>query len=85
MVKWTDKWMIKFNGDKCKILHLGKNNPKYQYFIKEGEEVTVLKETKCEKDLGVNVDPELNVNDHIHITVKKGQKDVLLTQIYVVF
>ena len=74
MVKWTDKWMIKFNGDKCKILHLGKNNPKYQYFIKEGEEVTVLKETKCEKDLGVNVDPELNFNDHIHITVKKGRK-----------
>ena len=67
MVKWTDKWMIKFNGDKCKILHLGKNNPKYQYFIKEGEEVTVLKETKCEKDLGVNVDPELNFNDHCGI------------------
>ena len=68
MVKWSDKWMITFNGDKCKILHLGKNNPKYQCFINKSERLniqSVLKETKFQKDLGVNVDPELNFNDHI--------------------
>ena len=52
MVKWTDKWMIKFNGDKCKILHLGKNNPKYQYFMKEGDKVTVLQEQLAKRILG---------------------------------
>ena len=26
LVNWTDKWLLKFNSDKCKILHLGKNN-----------------------------------------------------------
>ena len=66
--------MIKFNSEKCKILHLGKNNPKHQYLIKEGDKVSVLQETTCEKDLGVNIDPDLNFNSHIHTTVKKGRK-----------
>ena len=50
MVEWTDKWLIKFNSDKCKILHLGKNNPKYKYYIKQGEIIKELSETICEKD-----------------------------------
>ena len=33
MFDWTQKWLLKFNKDKCKILHLGKNNPKNKYFI----------------------------------------------------
>ena len=27
MFQWTQKWLLQFNKDKCKILHLGKNNP----------------------------------------------------------
>ena len=27
MVRWSDKWGLKFNPDKCKILHLGNRNP----------------------------------------------------------
>ena len=27
LVEWTNKWLIKYNSDKCKILHLGKNYP----------------------------------------------------------
>ena len=38
-----------------------------------GDKVTALQETTCEKDLGVNVDPESNFNNHIQITVKKGR------------
>ena len=59
MVKWTDKWMIKFNGDKCNILHLGKNNSKNQYLIKEGDEVTVLKETKCGEKISKSTRPRI--------------------------
>ena len=28
--EWTNKWLLKFNKDKFKILHLGKNNPKHK-------------------------------------------------------
>ena len=63
--------MIRFNSKKCKILHLGKNNPKHKYIIKEGDKLSTLEETKCEKDLGVNIDPDLNFNNHIKLTIKK--------------
>uniref|UniRef100_A0A8C3FHN3 Reverse transcriptase domain-containing protein n=1 Tax=Chrysemys picta bellii TaxID=8478 RepID=A0A8C3FHN3_CHRPI len=28
---WATKWPMKFNVDKCKVMHLGKNNPSYTY------------------------------------------------------
>ena len=74
LVAWSEKWLIKFNSEKCKILHLGKNNPKYEYKIKEGTNISTLEETKCEKDLGVNIDPELNFNNHIKLTIKKARR-----------
>ena len=53
MYEWTQKWLLKFNKDKCKIVHLGKNNKKYDYFIGTGEESIKLEESDLEKDLGV--------------------------------
>ena len=74
LVLWSEKWLIKFNSEKCKILHLGKNNPKHEYKIKEGTNISTLEETKCEKDLGVNIDPELNFNNHIKLAIKKARR-----------
>lgn len=74
LVEWTDKWLLKFKRDKCKILHLGKTNPKHEYTIKENGITTKLTETKCEKDLGIMVDPLLNFNEHISSTVKKARR-----------
>ena len=74
LVQWSEKWMIRFNSEKCKILHLGKNNPKHKYVIKEGDKLSTLEETTCEKDLGVNIDPDLNFNNHIKLTIKKARR-----------
>lgn len=76
LVEWTDKWLIKFNSEKCKILYLGSNNPKYKYHIKEGDQVSELTETTSEKDLGVFIDPCLTFNDRISTAVKKSKKIV---------
>ena len=27
LVKWAEDWGMKFNVDKCKIMHVGRNNP----------------------------------------------------------
>ena len=75
LVEWTDKWLIKFNSDKCKILHLGKNNPKYKYYIKQADIIKELSETICEKDLGVYIDQNLSFDFHITQTIKKSKKN----------
>ena len=71
LVQWSIDWLLGFNCDKCNVLHLGKNNPRYTYTIKNNDKITIMKETKCEKDLGVHIDPELNFNEHI---LKQTQK-----------
>ena len=74
LVSWSEKWLLNFNSQKCKVLHLGDNNPLYKYFITEDGVNKELEVTTLEKDLGVYVDPELNFNDHINETTKKARK-----------
>ena len=44
-----------FNVDKCKVMHLGHNNPKVNYVM----ETTQLQEVSEEKDLGIIVSDDL--------------------------
>ena len=55
MVKWAQKWEMKFNTDKCKVLHVGRLNKQFQYRIGDGS----LKEATEEKDLGVWIGNDL--------------------------
>ena len=72
MFLWTKKWLLKFNKDKCKILHIGKKNPKNKYFIGDEDNKTELAETDLEKDLGISIDPNLDFKKHIKTIVKKA-------------
>ena len=74
LVEWSSRWLMKFNAKKCKILHLGKNNPNHEYFMTNGTEVNKLDSTTCEKDLGVNVDPLLSFDNHINMACSKGRQ-----------
>ena len=38
MVDWSLKWQLGFNGDKCAMLHIGRNNPMHKYKIRHGNE-----------------------------------------------
>ncbi len=69
---WTQEWLLKFNKEKCKILHLGKNNDKNNYFVGTHNERVLLEETCLEKDLGIYIDPDLNFKKHIKNIVKKA-------------
>jgi len=46
---------MRFNESKCRILHLGTNNCKYQYRL--GHDL--LERSSAEKDLGILVDGRL--------------------------
>ena len=65
---------MKFNSDKCKVLHIGKNNPKHTYTMTEREEVKELGITDCEKDLGVCIDSLLTFDTQINNVSKKGRQ-----------
>ena len=73
LTDWTIKWLLKFNGPKCGVMHLGSNNPCNQYFIKDGSSLQELEVSTSEKDLGVHVDSLLNFDEHITTKVKKAK------------
>jgi hypothetical protein len=34
LVAWADRWGMQFNVEKCKVMHVGRHNPQYEYFMK---------------------------------------------------
>ena len=73
LVQWSNTWQLRFNGGKCKVLHIGKNNPQYDYFISEDGVFKKLESTTSEKDLGIFLDPLLSFEDHINYIVKRAR------------
>ena len=74
---WASKWKMEFNVDKCKIMHLGKTNPKHTYTM-DGSNLTITTE---EKDLGVLVDDKLKFDKHIRGIVNKANRILSLIRI----
>ena len=58
---WSKKWLLTFNQNKCKVIHIGKSNPRNAYDLGG----TLLQETEKEKDLGVLVTKDLKAGDQV--------------------
>ena len=52
---WSDRWCMEFNVKKCKVMHLGKKNKDYEYYMKGA----VLSSVNQERDIGVLVESSL--------------------------
>ncbi|TRZ07880.1 hypothetical protein HGM15179_019228 [Zosterops borbonicus] len=66
--RWAEKECLKFNKGKCKILHLGRNNPRYQY--KLGADL--LESNSEEWALGILVDNKLSMSQQCVLVSKKA-------------
>ena len=68
--EWAVKWKMEFNVGKCKIIHLGRKNPKHTYTMGGVE----LEKSTEERDLGVLIDDRLEFDKHIKGIVNKANR-----------
>lgn len=66
---WSEQWLLEFNTEKCKHMHIGRD-PAPSFTLNEKELETVDEE----KDLGIIFDTKLSFGNHISSKVKKANQ-----------
>ena len=69
LTEWSLTWQLPFNCGKCKCLHIGKSNPKYDY-VMHGR---TLDKVDCEKRFGRGGRQRTKVSQTNIIFSEKGQ------------
>ena len=67
---WSVEWQMLFNADKCKVIHVGSRNLRYDY--KMGGQS--LKKVEREKDLGAYIHFSLTPSLQVAEAVKKANQ-----------
>ena len=70
LASWSATWLMPFNQDKCKVLHIGHANQAFQYEM----DGVPLGSTSLEKDLGISIDSELKFREQASSAVAKATK-----------
>jgi len=65
---WAERNLMKFNKVKCRVLHLGRNNPMHQYRFG----VDQLECSSAERDLGVLVGDRMSMSQQCALVAKKA-------------
>lgn len=68
--KWSEKWLMEFNEDKCSVIHFGKKNPKHNYTLRK----TSIKSVEKQRDLGVIISHDLKSKSQVIEAAKKANR-----------
>ncbi|CAM5085619.1 unnamed protein product [Eretmochelys imbricata] len=68
LLNWSNSNRMKFNSEKCKVMHLGINNKNFSCKLGTHQ----LEVTEEEKDLGVLVDHRMTMSSQCDVAVKNG-------------
>ena len=75
LCEWSLRWQLKFNIDKCKVMHFGSHNIQKMYTMFDYSGIChSLKATESEKDLGIWSDPSLKFSVHVRNAVNKANQ-----------
>ena len=77
IVSFLDERQLKVAASKCKVLHFGKNNMKYTYFVGQ----TMLEAVEQIVDLGVTISTDLKSSKHCNAVVSKAAQRTNLIHI----
>ena len=70
VLEWTKNWLVQLNKEKCKVMHCGAGNPKFDYMINQ----TCLLKTESERDLGVTFTNNLKWSNQVNEAAKKANR-----------
>ena len=70
LYRWSEDWQMLFNVNKCKIMHIGRNNTEEKYYMGGKELIQINEET----DLGVLISNDFKVFKQCAKAAKKGNQ-----------
>jgi hypothetical protein len=69
LLEWSQTWSMEFNIAKCKVMHFGHNNKKFNYNINGVQ----LGEVSNERDIGVCINSNLKPSKQCHEAANKAR------------
>ena len=79
--EWTSEMKMNFNLSKCKVMHMGANNPQKKYYMKynDGTEYQI-KSVQVHRDLGLFIDNNLTFSEHVDTLTRRAMRIITCMQ-----
>ena len=69
----TQRWLLKLNISKCKVISFGRHADKFHmYNFTNNDLVTPIERVETITDLGILMDEKLSFKEHIHNKINKA-------------